>query len=52
VTKKEGFTLIELLVVIEIIAVLTAILMLALNRVKEQGKRSKCRFNHKQLTLA
>ena len=51
-TKKEGFTLIELLVVIAIIAVLMAILMPALNRVKEQGKRSTCLNNLKQLTLA
>ncbi|MHC4325290.1 MAG: type II secretion system protein [Planctomycetota bacterium] len=51
-TKKEGFTLIELLVVIAIIAILMAILMPALNRVKEQGKRATCLSNLKQLTLA
>jgi len=51
-SKKEGFTLIELLVVIAIIAVLMAILMPALNRVKEQGKRATCLNNLKQLTLA
>lgn len=51
-SKKEGFTLIELLVVIAIIAVLMAILMPALNRVKEQGKRATCLSNLKQLTLA
>ena len=43
--RKEGFTLIELLVVIAIIAILLAILMPALNRVKEQGQRSKCLYN-------
>ncbi|MGD8499167.1 MAG: prepilin-type N-terminal cleavage/methylation domain-containing protein [Phycisphaerales bacterium] len=48
---KRGFTLIELLVVIAIIAILMAILMPALNRVKEQGKRSKCLYNLKQMTL-
>jgi prepilin-type N-terminal cleavage/methylation domain-containing protein len=51
-SKKEGFTLIELLVVIAIIAVLMAILMPALNRVKEQGKRATCLSNLNQLTLA
>lgn len=50
--KPQGFTLIELLVVIAIIAVLMAILMPALNRVKEQGKRSVCLNNLKQLALA
>jgi len=50
--RKIGFTLIELLVVIAIIAVLMAILMPALNRVREQGKRSTCLSNLKQLTLA
>jgi len=49
---REGFTLIELLVVIAIIAVLMAILMPALNRVREQGKRAVCLNNLHQLTLA
>jgi prepilin-type N-terminal cleavage/methylation domain-containing protein/prepilin-type processing-associated H-X9-DG protein len=50
--NRRGFTLIELLVVIAIIAVLMAILMPALSRVKEQGKRVVCLSNLKQLTLA
>jgi prepilin-type N-terminal cleavage/methylation domain-containing protein/prepilin-type processing-associated H-X9-DG protein len=50
--KKSGFTLIELLVVIAIIAVLMAILMPALSRVREQGKRIVCEHNLKSLTLA
>ena len=50
--RKKGFTLIELLVVIAIIAVLMAILMPALNRAREQGKRATCLSNLKQLTLA
>ncbi|HUT44674.1 MAG TPA: type II secretion system protein, partial [Sedimentisphaerales bacterium] len=49
--KPKAFTLIELLVVIAIIAILMAILMPALNRVKEQGKRAVCLGNMKQLTL-
>jgi prepilin-type processing-associated H-X9-DG protein len=44
--------LIELLVVIAIIALLMGILMPALNRVREYGKRSVCRSNLRELTLA
>ncbi len=50
--KKRGFTLIELLVVIAVIAVLMGILMPALSRAREQGKRTVCLNGLKQLTLA
>jgi len=49
--KQRAFTLIELLVVIAIIAILMAILMPALNRVKEQGKRIVCENSLKSLQL-
>jgi len=50
--RQKGFTLVELLVVIAIIALLMAILMPALNKARELGKRSVCLNNCKQLALA
>ena len=49
--RSKGFTLIELLVVIAIIAILLAILMPALNRVREQGKRAACLSNVKRFVF-
>ena len=49
--RKKGFTLIELLVVISIIAMLLAILMPALGKVKEKARDVVCRSNLKQWGL-
>ena len=48
---KKGFTLIELLVVIAIIAILMAVLMPALQRVREQGNMVACQSNLRQWGL-
>lgn len=48
---KKAFTLIELLVVISIIAVLMAVLLPAMKRVREQAKQVVCSSNLHQLAL-
>jgi prepilin-type N-terminal cleavage/methylation domain-containing protein len=49
--RAFGFTLIELLVVISVIAVLLAILVPVMHRVRELGQRTVCLSNLRQLTL-
>jgi prepilin-type N-terminal cleavage/methylation domain-containing protein len=48
-SKRKGFTLVELLVVIAIIALLMAVLLPALGRAREMGKRAVCMSQIKQL---
>ncbi len=49
---KKAFTLVELLVVIAIIALLLALSLPAMRRVREQGDETVCRSNLRQLTIA
>ena len=48
-TTRRGFTLVELLIVVGILAVLAAMLLPALARAREAGRRAVCASNLKQM---
>jgi prepilin-type N-terminal cleavage/methylation domain-containing protein len=50
--RRAGFTLVEMLVVVAIIGILAALILPAINRAREAGRRTACTNNLRQIAIA